>query len=124
MATNYNLPPNPHARGNGDPCRPAKKIEVLTDQSPMPYGKHGPAPKGAGHIMKDVPPGYLLYIWDVDDGLWLGGPHLAPNQQAVRNYIETSFAALESECPDFNIKHHPNKIAKPKIKDIEPPQFK
>jgi hypothetical protein len=87
----------------------APVFERLEDESPMPYGKH------KGKTMMEVPPEYLLYIWDVDDGLWLDGPYLGKSAKQVRAYIERSFEILETECPDFNVKHHPKKMERLRI---------
>jgi uncharacterized protein (DUF3820 family) len=119
MAREYKIGPR-----DGAPA-PKQDFETLTDSSPMPYGKYGPAPKGDGRVMNDVPAGYLLFLWDVDDGLWLDGPHLFPKAKAVRAYIKENFHALEMDAPDFNVKHHPDKMELPKKpKHVNPPTFR
>lgn len=117
MAREYHMRRDPETRASETPIEDAK----LTDESPMPFGKYGPKPRGEGRIMKRVPPGYLLFIWDVDDGLWLDGPFLNANQKALRAYILESFKALEMDCPDFNIKHHPDKMERLRVP--RPPTF-
>lgn len=64
----------------------------LTDQSPMPFGKH------KGQPMEKVPADYLLWLWD-NGGWQVPGP--------VNDYVRENFAALETECPDRIVDHRP-----------------
>ena len=57
--------------------------DALTDQDPMPFGKH----KGAK--MEDVPASYLA--WLKEQGC---------SHEGVRLYIENSWSAIEKELPD------------------------
>ena len=56
---------------------------VLTDDSPMPFGKH------EGERMEDVPAKYL--VWLYNDGLKEG---------PVRRYIEDNLKVLEQEIEE------------------------
>lgn len=56
---------------------------ALTDEDPMPFGKH----KGAR--MADVPAGYLA--WLKDQGC---------DHPGVRAYIEDTWSAILTELPD------------------------
>lgn len=118
MARQYHLPPRSQQPPSQDPAKAARPIPVLDDETPMPCGKH------KGTKMKDISAYYFLTWWDMDTGIWIDGPHLHPNVRAVRNYIVANFKAIEMDAPDFNIKHHPDKMDAPKIKAIGKPTFK
>lgn len=66
----------------------------LTDQSPMPIGKH------RGEKMEDVPARYLLWLWD--QGVW------REVDSDLHAYIKESFSALETEARDYIVQHPPN----------------
>jgi uncharacterized protein (DUF3820 family) len=52
----------------------------LTDDSPMPFGKH------KGEQMQDVPASYLLWLYDSK-----------LENQLVKNYIEENMEVLQEE---------------------------
>lgn len=58
----------------------------LTDQSPMPFGKH------KGDPMEDVPASYFHYLWT--NGM--ESDHKSP----VANYIRENLSALKQEYPN------------------------
>jgi len=66
---------------------------MLTDQSPMPWGKYGPAPKGAGLRMEDVPASYFHWLW-TEGGK--AGDKVCP----VSDYIRRNLASLKLDYPD------------------------
>lgn len=72
-------------------------IEMYSDNTPMPFGKHKDVP------LKDVPPAYLLHLWDKDNGIWeeVGTP--------LHDYIKWVMSALLQDCPDHDLKHKPQK---------------
>ena len=76
----------------------------LDDESPMPFGFHRNAK------LRDVPPGYLLALWDDelwrDSGLYSGAMEME-KRLAVADYIKTNFKALEAKCPDVILFHRP-----------------
>lgn len=57
---------------------------ILTDESPMPWGKHKGTP------MKDVPASYLLFMYDSQ----------LLNKGAVMNYVIDNMQALLKEVKD------------------------
>lgn len=59
---------------------------VLTDDSPMPFGKH------KGIKMQDVPASYLHYLWC--NGM------KSDHQSNVANYIRENIEALKLEDED------------------------
>ena len=61
-------------------------VEILTDRSPMPFGKHKGLP------MSDVPSVYLHWLWTNGKD----NDHRCP----VALYIRTNLAALRLEHPD------------------------
>ena len=67
-------------------------MSELQDSSPMPFGKHGPSPKGNDSVMSDVPASYLHWLWSEgkkDD-----------KQCPVADYIRRNLGALKQEYPD------------------------
>lgn len=62
-------------------------MSALTDLDPMPFGKH------KGVLMQDVPAMYL--VWLKEQGC---------NHAGVAGYIENSWSAIKSECPDHIFK--------------------
>lgn len=62
----------------------------MTDDSEMPFGKH------KGEKLGDVPASYLLWLWD-------SGAYQPSHR--LHSYIKESLSALETECPDYIIKH-------------------
>ena len=62
---------------------------MITDTSPMPFGKYGPKPKGTGQLMQDVPASYLNWLWH--DGL------KEDKQSEVAEYIRKNLSVLETE---------------------------
>ncbi len=71
--------------------------EQLTDLSPMPFGKH------KGELLQEVPPSYLLWLYDNDTGLWCD----KTRNQPIKKYIENSWDALLKDCPDYEPRHSP-----------------
>lgn len=71
--------------------------EPLNDLSPMPFGKFKGTP------MQDVPPQYLLWLYDNDTGLWCD----KKRNQAIKKYVEDSWDALLKDCPDYEPLHPP-----------------
>lgn len=67
---------------------------ALTDQSPMPFGKHKDDP------MEAVPAGYLLWLWD-------NGLHRKTGVCPVAQYIEENWNALTKEASDYLPKNPP-----------------
>ena len=65
----------------------------LNDDSPMPFGKYGPKPKGEGLTMKDVPARYLHWLWTTQ-----GMEHDKTN--AVADYIRRNKGVLAAEYTD------------------------
>jgi len=64
-------------------------MRSLTDKSSMPFGKH----KGAR--MKDVPPDYLLWLYEtVEDD---ESEDINDNTEAVLDYIEDNLEEIEKE---------------------------
>lgn len=59
---------------------------VLTDTSPMPFGKH------KGQLMQDVPASYLHWLWN--NGL------KTDKSSNVATYIRENLNALQTEHPD------------------------
>jgi uncharacterized protein (DUF3820 family) len=57
--------------------------EALTDEDLMPFGKH------KGQRMADVPASYFV---------WLRQQNC--QHAGVRSYIDNSWSAIKSECPD------------------------
>ena len=63
--------------------------EELTDDSPMPFGKH------KGERMGDVPAKYLIWLWDGetnDDPI--------DSDTTVGRYIKSNLAQLARMCPN------------------------
>ncbi|GAT35602.1 putative quorum-sensing-regulated virulence factor [Terrimicrobium sacchariphilum] len=58
-------------------------MSALTDEDPMPFGKH------KGKRMADVPASY--FVWLKEQGC---------SHPGVSGYIQNSWAAIKSECPD------------------------
>lgn len=77
-------------------------MEKLTDESWMPYGKFGPR-NGDPRKMKNVPSGYLIALWDKEDGLWRK-PH-----DAVHVYIKESWSVLYADVRHIVDIEHPPK---------------
>lgn len=71
---------------------------MLTDDDEITFGKYN------GSKMKDVPAGYLLWLWN--NGMWKSNT-LSQRTDPVREYIVANFHALETECPDIIIDHQP-----------------
>lgn len=82
------------------PRDPQPQANALTDESPMPFGKYGPRPKGEGRKMKDVPAEYLLWLWD-------NGVHAQPNKD-VHQYIKNAWGALTQDAPDYDPLYPPD----------------
>lgn len=61
---------------------------ILTDKSPMPFGKHRGTP------MEKVPAKYLHWLWSKPDGL------SGNTTTGVGKYIHDNLAALQKEHPD------------------------
>lgn len=74
--------------------KPQPPAEKLTDLSPMPFGKH------RNTLLQDVPPSYLLWLWD-EGGIW------QEPQKPIHHYIKESFNALLKDCPDYLPVHRP-----------------
>lgn len=66
---------------------------MLTDTSPMPFGKYGPPPKGCQRLMQDVPAYYLHH-------LWVNGLEFDRRSQ-VADYIRRNLTCLQQESPDL-----------------------
>jgi len=74
-------------------CEWGDRLESpLTDDDPMPFGKHKDKP------MREVPPDYLMYIFEAD---WIS------EWPAVYSYIANNVESIEDEAEeaedDFNI---------------------
>lgn len=69
-------------------------MDLITDQSPMPFGKH------KGTAMEAIPAKYLLWLWD--NGVYA-------EQSPMHHYILGSFSALETEAKDYIVQHPPKK---------------
>lgn len=65
----------------------------LTDQSPMPFGKH------QGEKLENVPAKYLLWLWD-------NGVH-RERTRPLHRYILANFRTLETEASDYIVSHFP-----------------
>ena len=65
----------------------------LNDDSPMPFGKYGPKPKGEGLTMMQVPASYFHFLWTK-----LGKEH--DKQCPVADYIRRNIGALKQEYED------------------------
>lgn len=63
---------------------------TLTDNSPMPFGKHVNTP------MANVPAGYLLWLYN-DKIKGVPGIKLSKYQRAVRDYVEENMDVLKQE---------------------------
>lgn len=63
----------------------------MTDTDIMPFGKH------KGLRLEQVPPDYLLWLWD--NGVWAQRDHV------LHSYIRDSMSALEQDAPDVIVKH-------------------
>lgn len=59
----------------------------------MPFGKY------KGRKMENVPPDYLLWLWD--EGIW------AEKEREIHTYIRDCFDTLVMDAPDFIVKHLP-----------------
>lgn len=73
----------------------------LTDNHHMPMGKYGPE-KGDHRLLKDVPPSYLLWLWD----------NVLCNTTNIRlldlqQYVKDSYRALIIDAPDYIPAHPP-----------------
>jgi len=76
-------------------------MEELTDEDWMPFGKYGPG-KGDPRKMKNVPSGYLIALWDKEDGLW------CKPSNPVHAYIKSSWSALYADVKHIvDIEHFP-----------------
>lgn len=79
-------------------------VEKLTDNSFMPFGKHG----GEKLQMSEVPASYLLWLWN--DGLYeMDEPtkesHRVDKERwAVRCYIEDCMSVLKKDDDDTIVK--------------------
>lgn len=63
---------------------------ILTDESPMPFGKH------RGKAMANVPAKYLLWLWDQNQGQKPFGE----DSKSVQLYISQNLDALKLEVKD------------------------
>ena len=63
-------------------------MRKLTDESPMPFGKH------KGKDMDEVPAGYLLWLYDELQG------DSKPVAKALMDYIEDNRDVLEKEVKE------------------------
>ena len=82
MSPYYQFPRRPKL------CRAPRPMQVLQDDSPMPWGKH------KGMPMVDVPASYLFWLWS-ERGL-----ERQTTTDAVANYISRNLATLELDYPD------------------------
>jgi hypothetical protein len=71
----------------------------MDDTDVMTFGKYRDTPIG------EVPASYLLWLW----GNGMHREQKGFRDDPVRTYIMDNFHALETECPDMIIKHHPFK---------------
>ncbi len=65
-------------------------MSELTDDSPMPFGKYGPKPRGEGLTMANIPDRYLTWIYDQQ----LAGKICYGDAQRVKDYCEENAAVL------------------------------
>lgn len=71
-------------------------MNKLTDQSPMPFGKHKDKP------MEKVPASYLLWLWEECE-VW------NQPERDIHHYIVDNLTALTKECPNYIVTHFPKK---------------
>jgi len=62
----------------------------MTENDYMPFGTYGPD-KGDHRKLKDIPAGYLVWLYD-SDFAWVN-----ENHPEVYNYIEENLDQIESE---------------------------
>lgn len=73
----------------------------MEDHTHMTFGKYGPK-SGDHRIMKDIPAGYLLWLWD--NVLWNSN---VPHHLEVKSYIQKVWRALLIDAPDYIPTHPP-----------------
>lgn len=65
---------------------------TLKDDSPFPFGKYGPPPKGKGLKLKDVPASYWIWLEDQD---WFEEKY-----PALHGYFLDNLDAIEAELEE------------------------
>lgn len=76
-------------------ARTTAPVKALTDDDWIPLGKYAPG-RGDQRKLKDVPPSYLLWLWD---------ERLHRENTPLALYVKSAYKALQVDASDYISKY-------------------